>query len=142
MSYTDDKYRKLRTIYISKLSGIPMYHEKNCAATKKVKHCLRSEFLENNARTVFPDVYLLVCPKLVSSDHSTTSSSFYVVSTMYYVRTQLAYDFLLHRRKLMMSIYHELRALYNFHSRLRLLNTHSVELCWELKANLFEYSII
>ena len=31
--------------------------------------------------------------------------------------TQLAYDFLLHRRKLMMSIYHEVRALYNFHSR-------------------------
>ena len=32
--------------------------------------------------------------------------------------TQLAYDFLLHRRKLMMSIYHQLRAsaLYNFHS--------------------------
>ena len=33
--------------------------------------------------------------------------------------TQLAYDFLLHRRKLMMSIYHELRALYNFHSTSR-----------------------
>ena len=55
--------------------------------------------------TYFSSSFLEPCPKLVLSDHSATN-------------TQLAYDFLLHRRKLMMSIYHQLRAsaLYNFHS--------------------------
>ena len=56
--------------------------------------------------TYFSSSFLEPCPKLVLSDHSATN-------------TQLAYDFLLHRRKLMMSIYHELRALYNFHSTSR-----------------------
>ena len=60
--------------------------------------------------TYFSSSFLEPCPKLVLSDHSPSNER---------TNTQLAYDFLLHRRKLMMSIYHELRALYNFHSTSR-----------------------
>ena len=78
--------------------------------TNLVKTCL-----DWTGRKLSPIFSILEpCPKLVLSDHSATNLAW---------NTQLAYDFLLHRRKLMMSIYHELRALYNFHSRLRLLNT-------------------